>query len=154
MAFLNGTILFTQEGQSYSEPVLAISPKIPIKHIVFVVQENHSFDNYFGTYTGANGITSEARIPLNPNQTSAGYASPFKLDAARPILLVGDELPPGVSNPQELTNSEISIFHIGAESTNDINHSWQAAHTSWDNGKMDGFVYAQKSSVPMGYYDR
>src|SRR5438445_12915204 len=47
MAFLNVTILFMREGQSYSESVKTASPKIPIKHIVSVVHENHSFDNYF-----------------------------------------------------------------------------------------------------------
>ncbi|MGA8150488.1 MAG: alkaline phosphatase family protein [Terriglobales bacterium] len=29
-----------------------------IKHVVFIVKENHSFDNYFGTFPGANGATS------------------------------------------------------------------------------------------------
>src|SRR5713226_3361322 len=29
-----------------------------IKHIVFFVKENRTFDNYFGTYPGANGATS------------------------------------------------------------------------------------------------
>lgn len=30
----------------------------PIKHIVFIVKENRSFDTYFGTFPGANGATS------------------------------------------------------------------------------------------------
>jgi phospholipase C len=29
----------------------------PIQHIVFIVKENHSFDNVFGTFPGANGAT-------------------------------------------------------------------------------------------------
>jgi len=29
-----------------------------IQHIVFIVKENRSFDNYFGTFTGANGTTT------------------------------------------------------------------------------------------------
>lgn len=29
----------------------------PIKHIIFFVKENRTFDNYFGTYPGANGAT-------------------------------------------------------------------------------------------------
>lgn len=29
----------------------------PIKHVVFLVKENHSFDNYFGSYPGADGAT-------------------------------------------------------------------------------------------------
>src|SRR5580692_5259153 len=28
-----------------------------IKHIVFIVKENRTFDNYFGTFPGANGAT-------------------------------------------------------------------------------------------------
>jgi phospholipase C len=31
---------------------------VPIKHIIFIVKENRSFDNYFGTFPGANGATS------------------------------------------------------------------------------------------------
>lgn len=30
----------------------------PIKHIVILVKENRTFDNYFGTYPGANGATT------------------------------------------------------------------------------------------------
>ncbi len=36
-----------------------------IKHIVIVMQENHTFDNYFGTYPGANGINAPA-VPQEP----------------------------------------------------------------------------------------
>jgi len=30
----------------------------PIKHIVFIIKENHSFDTYFGRFPGVNGVTS------------------------------------------------------------------------------------------------
>jgi phospholipase C len=42
---------------------------IPIKHFIFIIQENHSFDNYFGTFPGANGIpvgTALANYPGGP----------------------------------------------------------------------------------------
>src|SRR2546428_12232361 len=29
----------------------------PIEHVVLIIKENHSFDNYFGTLPGANGVT-------------------------------------------------------------------------------------------------
>jgi len=29
-----------------------------IKHVVFIIKENRTFDNYFGTFPGANGATS------------------------------------------------------------------------------------------------
>jgi phospholipase C len=31
----------------------------PVKHIVVIFQENHTFDNYFGTFPGANGIQND-----------------------------------------------------------------------------------------------
>ena len=41
---------------------------IPIKHVVIIIKENRSFDNYFGTFPGANGATygmaGSKRIPL------------------------------------------------------------------------------------------
>jgi phospholipase C len=36
----------------------------PIKHVVIIVKENHTFDNYFGTFPGADGI---GNLPHAPN---------------------------------------------------------------------------------------
>jgi phospholipase C len=43
-------------------PELAIARK-KIKHIVIIMQENRSFDNYFGTYPGVDGIPMQNGIP-------------------------------------------------------------------------------------------
>ncbi len=50
-------------------PSLAAHGSNPIKHIVFFIKENRTFDNYFGTYPGANGATTAIdsqgkRVPL------------------------------------------------------------------------------------------
>ena len=42
------------------------SAGIPIEHFIFIVQENHSFDSYFGTYPGADGIPPGTAIPDFP----------------------------------------------------------------------------------------
>jgi phospholipase C len=34
-----------------------VQPHNPIEHIVIIVKENHSFDNYFGTFPGVNGAS-------------------------------------------------------------------------------------------------
>jgi phospholipase C len=34
-----------------------------IQHVVMVMQENHSFDNYFGTFPGADGIPMSNGVP-------------------------------------------------------------------------------------------
>jgi phospholipase C len=43
----------------------------PIKHVVFIVKENRTFDHYFGRYPGADGAThgltsTSDRVPLTP----------------------------------------------------------------------------------------
>ena len=42
------------------------SAGVPIEHFIFIIQENHSFDNYFGTYPGANGIPPGAAFADYP----------------------------------------------------------------------------------------
>jgi len=140
-------------------PIIALHIYAPgptkIQHIIFIVQENHSFDNYFGTYPRANGIPRGLAIPMDPNRTSLGSVSPFHLSASQRVLIVGDELPPGVSDPSELEANGAAPFHLDRESIGrDLNHAWQVAHMAWNNGKMDGFVAAEKSRLTMGYYDR
>jgi phospholipase C len=39
---------------------------IPIQNFIFIIQENHSFDNYFGTFPGANGIPPGTALPDYP----------------------------------------------------------------------------------------
>jgi len=127
-----------------------------IQHLIFIVQENHSFDNYFGTYPGANGLSPDAVIPYDPNETSLGYVRPFHLNVSQPIMIWGDELPPGVADPDDLQQSNSSAsFHLVTESIGrDLSHAWTVAHKAYDNGRMDGFVAAEGSILTMGYYDR
>jgi len=44
----------------------AAGTRTPISHVVFVMMENHSFDNFFGTYPVANGVNnSQIETPAN-----------------------------------------------------------------------------------------
>jgi phospholipase C len=40
-------------------------PNTPIEHFIVVMQQNHTFDNYFGTYPGANGLPDGVCIPIS-----------------------------------------------------------------------------------------
>ncbi|HEV3053384.1 MAG TPA: alkaline phosphatase family protein, partial [Solirubrobacteraceae bacterium] len=52
-----------------------------IRHVVIIMQENRSFDSYFGTYPGADGIPGLAgnpsTVPCVPNPGSGGCVRPF-----------------------------------------------------------------------------
>ena len=124
------------------------TPPTPLKsleaidHVVFLIQENRSFDTYFGTLSGVRGFNDPAAIrlpdgrsvfyqpdPLNPD----GYELPFHLDTA--------------------TTSAAAVV--------DLSHAWTAQHMSWDGGKMDNWLPAHRLAdgnangpMTMGYYTR
>ncbi len=60
----------------------------PLQHLIFIVQENRSFDHYFGTYPGADGIPSAAPcLPSKwypsqcftpyPNHAASNFGGPY-----------------------------------------------------------------------------
>jgi phospholipase C len=48
-----------------------------IQHVIIIMQENRSFDSYFGTFNGANGIPKASCIPLNPTIPKLGCVAPY-----------------------------------------------------------------------------
>lgn len=50
---------------------------IPIKHIIIIMQENHAFDNYFGTFPNATGIPNGVCMPISPINLSEGCVTPW-----------------------------------------------------------------------------
>jgi phospholipase C len=104
----------------------------PIQHVVVLVQENHAFDNFFGTYcpvvgsycpTAVNGIPNGTCVPYDPSNLSAGCARPYPFTTYAPLK-------------------------------RDMTHNWVTSHESYDNGKMDGFYAAEKDGiVPFGYFN-
>lgn len=53
--------------------------KTPIQHLVVLLQENHTFDNYFGTYPGADGLPANTSMPIDPKNPSAGSIQPWHI---------------------------------------------------------------------------
>jgi phospholipase C len=64
-------------------PARAASPATPIDHLVVLMQENHTFDNYFGTFPGVDGLSSSICIPKDLGVPAAGCAAPYHLDSLR-----------------------------------------------------------------------
>jgi phospholipase C len=71
---------------AHAKPSAAGIPGSPIKHVIEIMIENHSFDNLFGSFPGADGIPSNASF-LNPSayfdsapNVSPVYATPNEGD--------------------------------------------------------------------------
>src|SRR5207244_2170360 len=102
----------------------------PIKHILVLMQENRSFDSYFG----------KLHVQGQP------AATPEPLDAKNP-------------NPSGGSPIHAYHKHRYCEVA-DLDHSWNGAHHEYDHGRMDGFTRANvdpkdpTGQPAMGYYTR
>ncbi len=78
MTILVGGIIVVHVLKSHHNS--QISPDIhKIKHIVVIMQENRSFDHYFGTFPGADGIPMQNGVPAvcNPDPNSGKCIKPY-----------------------------------------------------------------------------
>jgi phospholipase C len=64
------------------------STRTPIKHFVTLMQENHTFDNYFGTRPGVDGIPAGTCMPVSTSQPGSRCVRPFHI-GNRPVLDLG-----------------------------------------------------------------
>jgi phospholipase C len=51
---------------------------VPIKHVIFIVKENRTFNNYFATYPGATGATEGGTITCDSDACQDGPVVPLK----------------------------------------------------------------------------
>ena len=82
---------------AWAPPVLAddeadTATATPIKHLITLMQENHSFDNYFGTYPGADGVPPGTCMPVDPTQPGGACIEPFRIGDA-PVVDLGHSSP-------------------------------------------------------------
>src|ERR1039457_6502671 len=52
-----------------------MQPNNPIEHVVIIVKENDAFDNYFGTFPGANGVTLPVVSDPPPHDQAHNHAA-------------------------------------------------------------------------------
>jgi len=66
-------------AESHATTVSSADGIHKIKHIVIIMQENRSFDSYFGTYPGADGIPMRSGTPsvCVPDPNNGGCQRPF-----------------------------------------------------------------------------
>lgn len=125
--------------------VLAQEPRTrslrDIKHVVLLMQENRSFDHYFGTLAGVRGF---------------GDPNPHMLSTGRSVFYQPDEVnPDGYTLPFHLNTRTSSAQQIPSTS-----HAWSVQHDAWNGGKMDRWLPAHRKAdgangpYVMGYYER
>jgi len=108
---------------------------------VILMQENRSFDHYFGTLAGVRGFDDPDALKL-PNGQSVFYQ-------------------PDAENPK----GYLLPFHLDTHASNaqkipSTSHAWAVQHAAWNRGDMDMWLPAHRKAdgangpYCMGYYTR
>jgi phospholipase C len=102
-----------------------------VEHVVILMQENRSFDHYFGTMRGVRGY---------------GDPRPIELPNGQPVW----------RQPGKDGASTVSPFHLDTSSTRaetmfSLDHSWKGSHARWKH--HDAWIPA-KTPLTMGYFTR
>jgi len=69
----------TARSQGVTAPAPALAGIHKIQHVIIIMQENRSFDSYFGTYPGADGIPMKGGKPTvcSPDPLTGQCVAPF-----------------------------------------------------------------------------
>jgi phospholipase C len=59
----------------------------PIKHVISLLQENHTFDNYFGTFPGVDGIPPGVCMPVDLDRSGGECIKPFRMGGSAALDL-------------------------------------------------------------------
>ncbi|MFM9436945.1 phospholipase C [Janthinobacterium sp. CG_23.3] len=111
-----------------------------VEHVVILMQENRSFDHYFGTLKGVRGFADRFPIPLPESAAIGKHNVWYQLNDSNAAL-------PRVIAPFRL-NTQQSFDYMRVSGTP---HSWPNAQDAWSNGMLDRWpTYKQNHS--MGYF--
>jgi phospholipase C len=146
-----------------------------INHIIFLAQENRSFDNYFGAlreFWAQNGYPDQSFDGLPQFNPTTGAAP---LQGAAPSNPGCNPSDPPPSDCTYDTSTPVTSFHLITQCTENTSPSWNEAHVDWDfndqvglyPATLNGFVWtaghdARANNPPfydsdgiraMGYYD-
>ncbi|MFE0022598.1 phosphocholine-specific phospholipase C [Amycolatopsis sp. NPDC059021] len=102
-----------------------------VEHIVVLMQENRSFDHYFGSMKGVRGL---------------GDPRPITLDSGKPVWYQSDG------------GKDVLPYHpadsgLGMRCIEGLDHGWAGGHRAWNQGKADQWIPA-KTARTMAYLTR
>ena len=115
-----------------------------VRHVIVLMQENRSFDHYFGTLGGVRGFDDRSTILLR-DDGDLGAAPRSVLDQPNGS---------GRRFPFRMRNANHSDPELVAQCQVDIPHDWADQHEAWHGGRLDQWVRAKGLIGTLGYLDR
>ncbi|MER8101341.1 phospholipase C, phosphocholine-specific [Kitasatospora sp. NPDC094016] len=117
-----------------------------VEHVVVLMQENRSFDHYFGTLRGVRGF-DDPRPTLLPDgrpnwhQPAAAVKTGRYHDRGLPAS--EQEVLPWYIDPRNTTE-----YQAGTD------HGWSSGHLAWNEGRHDQWVNQKQDVMTMGHLKR
>jgi phospholipase C len=102
-----------------------------VEHIVVLMQENRSFDHYFGTLRGVRGF---------------GDPHPVTLPSGKPVWYQSD-------GTADVLPFRPEVDDLGMVFLQDLDHGWNGTHEALNDGKYDQWIPA-KTATTMAYFTR
>ena len=112
-----------------------------IKHVVILMQENRSFDHYFGTLPNVRGFADPTAITLSDGKSVFYQPDP--------------DNPDGYLLPFHMDTTTTS-----SQSQPSTSHAWAVQHSAWNGGLMNNWLPAHLAAdgvngpYTMGYHER
>ena len=117
-----------------------------VEHVVILMQENRSFDHYFGTLRGVRGFGDPrpARLPNgHPVWRQPAATEKTKHYRDRGLSPEASFVLPFYINPQATTERQAGT-----------DHGWSSGHLAWNNGHWNQWVTQKQDVLTMGYLRR
>jgi len=118
-----------------------------IKHVVVIMQENRSFDHYFGSMKGVRGFGDRSTIVQPGGKTV--WQQP-----QTPVIGSPTQYPWPLSGTTQYDGAVPPTPEIGAANYPGTSHGWDDQHVAWNGGLMNGWVSAKGGPTTLGFLDR
>jgi len=103
-----------------------------LSHVIVIIQENRSFENFFAGYPGANAPMTGCASPV-----PSGDPNPAALLAAAHPMASASPTPAPCPSGDTL----VTLHQVTYQNNPDLRHDWLSSMVDWNNGQMDGFSY-------------
>ena len=114
-----------------------------VQHVVVIYLENHSFDNLYGDFAGANGLSD---APANKITQVDSNGKPY---VYLPAITGTTAFPTNLANHY----FDIDQYIPNDELTPDVLHRYYQEQLQIDGGKMDKYaLYNTSAGLSQGYY--
>jgi phospholipase C len=142
-------LVIQASAQDANKPVRGLDK---IKHIIIIYLENRSFDNLYGLFPGANGITNAgvAAAQVDRNGTPYKQLPPVINTNLKPIAGPDTRFPLGLPNQPFRAEQFVDIEQV----TGDAVHRFYQEQLQINDGKMNKLIaWSDAGSLVMTYYD-